>query len=342
MTAIRELTDSDRQRWDEFVVGRAEGTFFHRAGWRNVIERGFGHKAHYLLAESNGRVTGVLPLVHLKSMLFANALISTPFCVGGGPLVEDETTRAALDRAALHLADELDVDFVEYRSPPPPAAGWRSRSDLYCGFTRRIEADPERNLLAIPRKQRAEVRKGMKHGLTGEIDQDIDRFYDLFASNVRHHGTPVFGRRYFRALKEVFGDDCEILIVTKDGRPICGVISFYFRDQVLPYYAGSGPQSRALSGHEFMYWDVMRRAGERGIRWFDFGRSKVGTGSFDFKKNWGFVPEPLTYGYYLRRGDTLPEFNPTNPRYRLFIALWRRLPLGLSKVIGPWIARSLG
>lgn len=342
MTAIRELRDADRAGWDDFVQRMPTGSFFHRAGWREVIERGFGHRAHYLLAERDGRIAGVLPLVHLKSALFANALISTAFCVGGGPLAEDETTRAALDRAAIDLADRLDVDFLEYRCPPPQAPGWRSRSDLYCGFVRALDLDPERNLLAIPRKQRAEVRKGIKLGLTGTLDRDVSRFYDLFASNVRHHGTPVFGKRYFALLKEVFGPDCEVLIVEKDGRPASGLMSFYFRDQVLPYYAGSSAESRALSAHEFMYWDVMRRAGDRGVRWFDFGRSKVGTGSFDFKKNWGFTPEPLTYGYHLRRGDELPEFNPTNPKYRLFIALWRRLPLGLSKVMGPWIARSLG
>jgi FemAB-related protein (PEP-CTERM system-associated) len=342
MTAIRELTDADQKLWDQFVERIPEGSFFHRAGWREVIEGGFGHRAHYLLAERDGRITGVLPLIHLRSRLFANALISTAFCVGGGPLAEDEPTRAALDQAALGLADRLDVDFLEYRAPPPIAPGWRSRSDLYCGFARQIEADPERNLLAIPRKQRAEVRKGIKLGLAGTLDQDVSRFYDLFAGNVRHHGTPVFGKRYFRLLKDVFGQDCEVLIVTRDGRPVSGLMSFYFRDRVLPYYAGSGPDSSALCGHEFMYWDVMRRAGERGLHWFDFGRSKVGTGSFDFKKNWGFTPEPLTYGYHLRRGDQLPEFNPANPRYRMFIALWRHLPLGLSKIMGPWIARSLG
>jgi len=342
MTAIRELTDVDRSRWDAFVQRLPQATFFHRAGWAEVIRLGFGHRPHYLLAERDGEIAGVLPLIHLKSTLFANALISTAFCVGGGPLAEDEATCAALDEAAIDLADRLDVDFLEYRCAPPPAPGWRSRSDLYCGFVREIEADPERNLLAIPRKQRAEVRKGMKHGLVGRIDDGVDRFYELFAGNARHHGTPVFGKRYFALLKEVFGPDCEVLVVEKDGRPASGVMSFYFRDQVLPYYAGSSAESRMLSAHEFMYWDVMRRAGERGIRYFDFGRSKVGTGSFDFKKNWGFKPEPLTYGYLMRRGDQLPEFNPTNPKYRLFIALWRRLPLGLSKTLGPWIARSLG
>lgn len=341
MLAIRTMTDADRTRWDRFVDAQPEATFFHRAGWRDAVGRGFGHRAHYLLAEDDGEVVGVLPLVQVSSRLFGNALISTAFCVAGGPVGRSEA-RAGLDAAAMALADRLDVDFLEYRGGTPDGPAWRRRADLYFGFVRRLDPDPERNLQAIPRKQRAEVRKAIKLGLTAEIDDGVDRFYELYAESVRNLGTPVFGRRYFQALKDVFGAACEVLVVCRGGRPISALMSFYFRDRVLPYYAGGGQAARGASAHELMYWDVMRRAGERGVGWFDFGRSKIGTGSFAFKKNWGFVPEPLSYGYYLRRLDDIPEINPLNPRYRLFVALWKRLPLGLSKLVGPCIARNLG
>lgn len=340
MPAIRMMTPADRAGWDAFVDGHDGGSFFHRAGWQEVMRRGFGHGAPFLLAEEDDRIVGVLPLVHLDSRLFARSLVSTAFCVGGGPLGRDAEAVAALDAEAIALAERLKVDFLEYRCAPPRPEGWLTRSDLYFGFTRALDPDPEKNLLAIPRKQRAEVRKGIKLGLVGEIDDTVDRFYDLYAESVRNLGTPVFGKRYFRALKEVFGEACELLVILRDGQPVSALMSFYFRDQVLPYYAGGGAAARAASAHEFMYWDVMRRACANGVRSFDFGRSKTGTGSFAFKKNWGFVPQPLTYGYH--GIDDIPEINPLNPKYRMFVALWRRLPLGVSKLVGPWIARSLG
>lgn len=336
------MTAADRAGWDAFVADHAAGSFFHLSGWQEVMERGFGHRTHYLMAWSGERVAGVLPLVHLSSRLFGNSLVSNAFCVGGGPLGEDATATEALDAAAIALAGRLDVDFLEYRCAPPRPEGWHTRSDLYFNFARPLDPDPEKNLLAIPRKQRAEVRKGLKLGLEAVIEGTIDRFYDLYAESVRNLGTPVFGKRYFKALKDVFGEACEILVVLRGSEPVSALMSFYFRDRVLPYYAGGGIAARGASAHEFMYWDVMRRGSLTGMRCFDFGRSKLGTGSFAFKKNWGFVPEPLTYGYRLRKLDAVPEINPLNPKYRLFVGLWKRLPLGISKTLGPCIARSLG
>ncbi len=164
------------------------------------------------------------------------------------------------------------------------------------------------------------VRKGIKAGLKGEVDEGVDRFFAAYAQSVHRLGTPVFSKRYFQILREVFGPDCE----------------------VLPYYGGGTEQARDVAGNDFMYWDLMRRACERGIRIFDYGRSKRGTGSFDFKKNWGFEPQALNYEYRLVKGKRVPELNPLNPKYRLLIKVWQRLPLALANRIGPHIARSLG
>ena len=149
--------------------------------------------------------------------------------------------------------------------------------------------------------------------------------------------------RFFSSLLSAFGDASEILIVVDDaGRPVSGVMSFYFRDEVLPYYAGDVARARDLAANDFKYWELMRRACERGMRIFDYGRSKRGTGSFDFKKNWGFVPTPLAYEYELYNRSAVPQHNPLNPKYRAFIALWRRLPQPVANAIGPLFVRSLG
>jgi FemAB-related protein (PEP-CTERM system-associated) len=198
-------------------------------------------------------------------------------------------------------------------------------------------------MLAIPRKQRAMVRKGIKHGLRSEIDSGVDRFFELYADNMHRHGTPPFAKRYFARLREVFGDDCEVMtIVDADGRPVSGVLTFYHRGEVLPYYAGDTVAARDLAANDFKYWELMRRACERGITLFDYGRSKRGTGSFDFKKNWGFEPAPLCYEYALFDREEIPQNNPANPKYRAMIALWRRLPRGVANALGPHIVRNLG
>jgi len=340
---IKRLDAASRDRWDAFVMACPQASFFHRAGWQRVVEQSFGHRTHFLFAEEDGVIQGVLPLVHIKHPLFGNSLSSSAFCVYGGPATSSEAAAQALDAAAVKLAAECNVDHLEYRQMLPGARpGFAEKADLYVTFRKRIDPDVEKNMLAVPRKQRAMIRKGIKADLVSVIDADVKRLHRVYAESVRNLGTPVFSRKYFANLKQEFGDDCEILMVTHAGAPVAGVMNFYFRDEVLPYYGGGTAAARALAANDFMYWEVMRRACERGYRLFDFGRSKRGTGSFDFKKNWGFVPEPLYYQYLLRRGDKLPELNPLNPKFRLLIAVWKRLPLPVANAIGPHIVSYLG
>lgn len=338
---IRHLDESRRGEWDAFVESCAEATFFHKSGWKEAIERSLGHRCYYLYAESQGVIRGVLPLVHIDSRLFGKALVSNGFCVCGGPAALDDRARLALDNEAVALAERLNVGHLEYRLRAPAHDAWARNSELYVNFRKEMDPDPEKNLLAVPRKQRAMVRKSIKLGLQSEIDGDVDRMYAIYAESVRNLGTPVFPRRYFRALKETFGDDCELLTITHEGTAVAAVMSFLFRDEILPYYGGGTGAARAVAANDFMYWEVMRRACTLGIRYFDFGRSKRGTGSFAFKKHWGFEPEPLHYEYKLIRGTEVPDINPTNPKFSLMITAWRRLPLGVANVLGPLIARDL-
>jgi FemAB-related protein (PEP-CTERM system-associated) len=339
---VRPYRDSDAVSWDQFVAGCAEATFFHRIGWREIIEEVFRHRTHYLVAERGGQPVGVLPLAQVRSRLFGHALTSLPFAVYGGAATTDPDARRALHAAAVELARYLGAEHLELRSREATEPEW-PRQDLYVTFRKEILPEVEANMLAIPRKQRAMVRKGIQRRLRSEIDADVDRFFDVYADNVHRHGTPPFPKRYFEALRRVFGDDCEVLtVLSADGEPVSSVLSFYFRDEVLPYYAGDTVRARELAANDFKYWDLMRRACERGLKVFDYGRSKLDTGSFDFKKNWGFAPTPLHYEYRLLKRDAIPQNNPANPKYRAFIALWRRLPRPVANAIGPAIVRHLG
>jgi FemAB-related protein (PEP-CTERM system-associated) len=339
---VRMLSDTTMARWDDFVQASSTATFFHRAAWKTIVERSFGHRTYFSYVEENGKVRGVLPLVHVRSRLFGNSLVSTAFGVYGGPAAETAAAADLLDRHALALAEELDVDHVEYRSQSRTRVDWACKDSVYATFRRPISGDPDENLRAVPRKQRAVIRKSLAAGLTSSIDADMRDFYRVYAESVRNLGTPVFAYRYLRQIKEAFGDACEILTVRADGRVVSGVVTFRFRDTVLPFYAGGTPDARRLGAFDFMYWDVMRRAGLAGYRSFDFGRSKRGTGAFAFKTNWGFEPDALCYEYYLRRGTVVPDLSPLNPKYKIFINLWRRLPLSVANRVGPALARSLG
>ena len=222
---IKELTTADVTRWDAFVAGNAEATFFHRAGWKDVIERAFGHRMYLLYAERNGQIEGIFPLGHVRSLLFGNALISVPFCVYGGVAAMNDEARAALDAAAQELAVKLGVDYLEVRNRVPRHDGWL-RKDLYVTFRKAIDPDVETNMTNIPRKQRAMVRKGIDAGLVGTLDVNVDRFYEAYAHSVHALGTPVFPKSYFKILHEVFDKNTDILTVTKDGRLIASVMNF--------------------------------------------------------------------------------------------------------------------
>jgi len=339
---VRPYREADRAAWTTFVGQCREATFFHRIEWRDIIERVFRHRTHFLLAERAGTICGVLPLARVKSLLFGDSLISLPFAVYGGAAVQDEDCRAALHRSAEALAREANVDHLELRHRAVHEPAW-PRQDLYVTFRKEILPDVEANLAAIPRKQRAMVRKGIARGLVSEIDEDVGRFFDLYSDNVHRHGTPPYSRAYFQALKDAFGSDCEVMIVLDAQRkPVSGVMTFHFRDEVLPYYAGDRVEARELAANDFKYWELMRRACERGFRTFDYGRSKCGSGSFDFKKNWGFTPAPLHYEFSLLKRDSIPQNNPANPKYRALIAAWKKLPRSVAEAVGPAIVRNLG
>lgn len=338
---IRLADDADALAWDAYVAAHPQGTFFHRYGWKRLNEATHRHSGHYLIAEHGGQLCGVLPLGEVKHLLFGHALLSVPFAVYGGVLADDDQTREALELRAMHLGEELGVDHIEMRNERPVRDDWLRKDSLYVTFKKALSEDHEANLTAIPRKQRAMVRKGIKAGLVSELDDGVDNLYAAYSESVRNLGTPVFSKAHFLAIRAEFGDDVDVVTVRHEGTVVASVMSYYFRDQVLPFYGGGIAAARNLAANDFMYWEVMRRAVERGCRVFDFGRSKIDTGSYRFKKHWGFEPEPLSYEYHLVNATEMPDLNPNNPKYRIFINAWKRLPVGVSRMLGPWLARGL-
>ena len=345
MISIKRLSakgDVNTAAWDAFVQACPTATFFHRAGWQSILQEVFRHDTYFLYAENDGHIEGVLPLAHVNSLLFGNSLVSLPFAVYGGVAASNDIAAQALEQEAQTIAKRLGVAHLELRHVTARHSDWPLQ-DLYVTFRKEIFSDEDANMLAIPRKQRAMVRKGIKNGLVSELDSGVDRFFALYADNMHRHGTPALPKRYFQALRAEFGSDCDVLTVSApDGRALSTVFSFYFRDEVLPYYAGDDEAARDSAANDFKYWELMRRSCARGYKVFDYGRSKLGTGSYAFKKNWGFEPQPLHYEYCLYKRDAVPQNNPANAKYKLLIETWRRLPIGVANWLGPFVVRNLG
>jgi FemAB-related protein (PEP-CTERM system-associated) len=337
-TTVRPMRDDDRARWDAFVDAQPDATFFHRSGWAEAIERGFGHRTRYALAERDGALVGVLPLTEIKSRVFGHALISNAFSVQGGPLAADEAAQAALTDYARDQLQHSGATRLELRCKLP---GFTEKEGLYAIFRRQVGTDPDANLKAIPRKQRAVLRKALDTDLEAHASRDWATCHRVYAESVRNLGTPVFPKRWFKALLDVFGEHADVTTVHDRGTPIASVLSFWWRGEVLPYYGGGTHAARG-GGYDLLYWSVLNRLAEQGGGIFDFGRSKIGTGAYSFKKNWGFEPTPLTYSFQLLQGQSVPDLNPLNPKFKLFIAAWKRLPLPVANALGPLVVRNLG
>lgn len=339
---VRELAETEAPAWEAFVQSCPQATFFHRIGWRRVIHDSFGQRTYCRVAWRSGSIVGVLPLVYVKSLFFGNSLISMGFCVYGGIAADDAPAVDALARDAADLARNLNVHYLELRHRDPLLPDWPTKSDLYATFRKEIPVDEAANLKMIPKRKRADVRKSLALAPRLEVGDDLDTFYRLFSTGYRDMGTPIFTKKFFANIMQEFGDDAEIAVAYGPDGPAVALMSFFFRDEVLPYFVGNTTASRKLHALDFVCWNLMRRSVERGARLFDFGRSKNGTGPFRFKKLWGFTPEPLHYQYHLVRSTEVPNVSPTNPKYALFIRAWKRLPLTVANRVGPLIARQLG
>ncbi|MFZ4757617.1 MAG: FemAB family XrtA/PEP-CTERM system-associated protein [Burkholderiaceae bacterium] len=342
---VRTATDVDARAWDDLVARSGASTFFHRFAWRGLLCGTLGYEDRYLCAVDGERLLGVLPLVGVRSRLFGSSLTSLPFCSYAGPLADEGTDRTAVEGAlideAVRLGAALGVGHVELRG----LQGWRvsdPRQTLYSTFRAPLARELD-SMKGIPQKRRNVVRRAVSLGLVAAATREADRFFDLYAENARAHGTPALGRRFFRALLDAFPADADVLFVSDaTGRDLSAILNFYHRGEVLAYFAGEVAAARETNANDFKYWSLMRHATARGCTHFDFGRSKAGTGSFQFKRLWGFEPTALQYEFpYLPSGQ-VPQNNPNNPKFRAAIETWKRLPRPVVDRLGPMLVGGLG
>ncbi len=343
---VEQSDADDLLRLDQFVLEHSDGTPFHRPAWVLSVANACDQQWRYLVAEDqNSEVQAILPLHLVHSSLFGRALVSSAFAVGGGILSRSAHATQLLADAAWQFAECHSFPSIELRGGPVPEEHWQQKDGVYAGFVTDLADSDENQLLAIPRKQRAEVRKGVKNDLevrVGNAEQDRVDHYAVYSESVRNLGTPVFPSDLFAKVLDAFGDAADILTVLEDGKPVASVLSLYHNDTVMPYWGGGTWEARRLRANDIMYYALMNHARDRGCKRFDFGRSKVGTGAYSFKKNWGFEPKSLSYAIRTANGEEARDVNPMSPKYRLQVALWQRLPLSIANRLGPFIAKGLG
>ena len=332
--------DEHQIAWDKYVFQHPEGTLFHTTRWKRVIEREFGFKAVYLLAEDEGEIRGVLPMFLSSNWVQGRTLISTPFAVYGGICASDEAARLTLRETACRIAEEQDVNYLELREAHRPFGEGFQTKELYVTFEGQLNSDPEKVMAGFPKGTRYMIRKGQKNGLRSvNDDTQLDTFYELYARSVWNLGTPVFSKRFFKILREELGDAGSITIILHEREPVAAAFSITYRDSTTPYYVGSLPESKQFAPNNFMFWELIRMSCERGLQKFDFGRSKVGTGSHFFKTKWNMIERPLPYQFYLVKRKSLPNFSPANPRLKVATEMWKKIPFPLTKALGPPLVR---
>jgi FemAB-related protein (PEP-CTERM system-associated) len=346
--AIRaaDLNDAaERARILAFLDANADAKPFHHPSWSRAIVRACGQRAHYLVAERGGAIAGVLPLIDVRSPVVGRSLTSVAFGIEGGIVAPDPAAHRALEAACLALAQDLGTKTIDLRGGDVDGEGWHADRDTYLAFARDLSATHETELLAIPKKQRAEVRRSFTFDLSvtvGRGARDVAAHYRCYSESMRNLGTPMFPAALFTALLAEYGDDADILTVWKGDRPLSSTLNLYWRGTMYPYYGGGVRAARALRANDRMFYAYACHAIDRGCRSLDLGRSKAGTGPAAFKKNFGYPARPLTYWRRTLDGSVPRTVNPLDPKYARKTELWKKLPLPVANLVGPLIARGLG
>ena len=338
---ILRCDSSHDSQWNEFVRTSPRASYYHRAEWRGINERCFGHRTCYLGAVEGDRIVGVFPIVRLKSLLFGNIACSLPFVNYGGPCGEtDEIEQQLLDAAAL-VADEWRVDYLEIRSRRSVGARYPA-SEHKVSMTLDLEADPDVLWKNFKTTHRQEIRRGYKNGFTVKFGLDLlDDFYAVFVDSWRSLGTPVYSKDYFRRILEVFPAATRLCVVYAGSDPAAAAFDGLHNDTVEGMWLGTRGRYRSQLAGYVLYWELIKDACEKGFRRFHLGRSSAQSGAEVFKKKWNARATQLYWQYILRAGREVPQLNTENPRYRLAINAWRRLPISVTQALGPMIARSI-
>lgn len=343
---IASAEAGDRAAWDAYLARGHGCTLFHDWRWGDVVEAVYGWRPIRLTARRSGEICGVLPLTDVRSVFFGRALISMGFTVGGGVLADDDEATDALAAAALEVRARCGARYLELRGGRRPQdSAWREKSGAHVKYEKALPKRKEDILPGVPRRRRAEIRKALAFADEGRLkfrrDSDARSFHRLYARLVHELGTPTPPLRFMMRLKEAFGRSVEIASVENEGEAIASALTFWRDGSVAPYYIGASSAARELRAYDYLYYNMMCVAVERGAGNFDFGRSKVGSPHARTKEYWGFEASPVVHYVATREGAQTPNISLTNPRLAALSNAWSNLPAPVARMAGPHLARHL-
>ncbi len=326
----------------EFIRSTTDGKLYHLPKIQTLIRNTFGHETIYLQARDAGEVCGVLPLVHMKNPLFGNFIISVPFFNYGGICAQNETIAASLLEHAIAVTKKREAGYLELRHIGRRFADLPGKSHKVAMILD-LPQTSEALFTSFKSKLRSQIRKPEKEGLTvriGKMELLAD-YYTVFSVNMRDLGTPVYPLKLFVNMLKFFPEDSWIITVYKQAVPIAAGFVVGFGDTMEIPWASSLRQYNRLAGNMLMYWHALKLAIEQGFDKFDFGRSTPDEGTYKFKAQWGAQPLQLNWEYWLANGGELPDLSPKNAKYQAAIKIWQKLPLPLTKIIGPAIVKNI-
>ncbi len=340
---IELLAPQSYSEWDDYIINSSRSCLYHLSCWKDVIEKSFKHNTYYLMAsDANKKIKGVLPLVRLKSILFGDYMVSLPFFNYGGPCGDDLETENELLNAAIDIGKAEGVSHIEFRDIQ------KRENNIPCKTEKvsmilELPDTPDKLWESFDSKLRSQIKKPMKEGMaveTGGIEQ-LNNFYEVFSKNMRDLGTPVYGKNFFENIFKSYPEQTKICTIKLKDTAVASGFLLGFQKRLEIPWASSLKEYNRFSPNMLLYWSVLKFAIENGYKQFDFGRSSADSGTYKFKEQWGAKPMQLYWHYWLSNGGKLPELNPHNPKYKTAIGIWKRLPVSLTKIIGPRIVKNL-
>jgi FemAB-related protein (PEP-CTERM system-associated) len=339
---VRQITDSDTVAWERYVSQSPDATFYHRTEWKRIIERSFGHRTYYLMATENGNPVGILPMVHIRSLVFGSIFCSMPFLNFGGVCADDPVVEEALLREAERILKSEKGDYLELRHLKQTASGIPCKLHKV-SMTIELKPDPEALWSAFTTKHRTAVRRAAKNGLELKFGKEelLPEFYELMCRGWKELGTPVYAISFLQNIVNALGNDIEICLVSHEGKVVAGAFNGLHKDTVEGMWLSSLNEYAKLQAGYVLYWEMIRRACEKGYGQFHLGRSSTESGGEFFKKKWNAVAKPLYWEYILNKSKVVPELNVDNPKFHRAIEIWKKLPPGVTAVIGPHLAKNI-
>lgn len=340
--AVEIRRDVAAADWDGFVQRHPDATVYHLSAWTELIHGVFGHRAERLAAVAGGEIVGVLPVVFFQTPLFGRFATSMPFVNYGGVAADSPKAAGLLLDAAIADAGRYRASYLELRHGRRVFTANPYQAHKVA-MVLPLLGDAEAQWNGLDRKLRNQIRKAEKSGFAVRIggSELLDSFLDVLAENMRDLGSPVHGRPLFERILTAFPDRARLFCVSLGGVPVAASLVLWHRDRLEVPWASALRRYNALCPNLLLYWEMLKFGIAQGFTSFDFGRSTPDGGTYQFKKQWGAQPQQLFWEYWLAEGAALPDRSPSNPKFGSVIALWQRLPVFVTRALGPWLVRNI-